>query len=76
MDKHGAVFVRIDDYKDVIEIMSLVRNKLEEAKHTINEINVLKNKEDGEIDLWTNELEDVERKLEYVDKTLFEPENV
>ena len=76
MDRQTPVFVRIEDYKDVLDIMELIKNKVIEAKKTIGEINVLKNQEDSELELWQNELSDVERKIDYMDKTLFEPENV
>jgi hypothetical protein len=76
MERQTPVFVRIEDYKDVLDIMELMKAKITEAKQIIEQINVLKNQEDSEIELWHNELNDVERKIVYMDKTLFEPENL
>ncbi|MFC1754942.1 hypothetical protein ACFL96_16380 [Thermoproteota archaeon] len=76
MDRQTPVFVRIEEYKDVLDIMELIKAKINEAKQIIEQVNVLKNQEDSEIELWHNELNDVERKIEYMDKTLFEPENL
>ena len=45
------IFVKIDDYKDVLEIMNMIRNKLGEAKTTLEDINKLKNEEDAELEL-------------------------
>ena len=70
------VFVKIEDYKDVLDIMNLIRNKIEDAKKTIQEINMLKNQEDSELELWHNELEDIERKVDFMDRTMFEPEGM
>jgi hypothetical protein len=67
------VFVRIDEYKDVLDIMNMIKNKLEEAKETLGKINELKNEEDAELELWHTGLEEVERKIVFVDKVLFEP---
>jgi hypothetical protein len=67
------VFVRIDEYKDVLDVMHMVKNKIEEAKEILGRINELKNEEDAELELWNTGLEEVERKIVFVDKVLFEP---
>ena len=69
------VFVRIDNYNDVLDVIQLIRSKLDEAKTTLNKINELKDQEDNEIELWENELEEIERKTKFIDKSLFEPEH-
>ena len=46
---------------------------LEDAKETLGKINELKNEEDAELELWHSGLEEVERKVAFVDKVLFEP---
>ena len=70
------VFVRIEDYKEVISIMGMIKEKIEEAKEKLGKLNDLKNEEDAEIELWHTGLEEVERKVLFVDKTLFEPESL
>jgi len=70
------VFVKIDEYKDVINVMNMVKNKIDEAKETLGKINELKNEEDAELELWHTGLEEVERKIMFIDKTLFEPETL
>ena len=69
----APVFVKIDEYKDVLDVMNMIKNKLEDAKETLGKINELKNEEDAELELWHTGLEEVERKVEFVDKALFEP---
>ena len=68
------VFVRIDDYKNIIEVLDLLKSKLAEARETLDKITELKKKEDEELDRWNQELDEVERKVEFIDNTLFEPE--
>lgn len=67
------VFVRIDEYQDVLDVMNMIRNKLEDAKETLSKINELKNEEDAELELWRTGVEELERKMAFIDKALFEP---
>jgi hypothetical protein len=76
MERQTPVFVKVEEYKDVLNILDLVKNKIRDAKATIHEINELKNQEDTEIAIWANEITDIERKVEFIDQTLFEPENL
>ncbi len=76
MERQAPVFVKVEEYKDVLDILDLVKNKIKEAKATIKEINDLKNQEDSELAIWTNEIADIERKIDFVDQTLLEPENL
>ena len=68
------VYVRIDDYKDVLDVLSLIKNRISEAKQIINDINEIKEKENREIDQWKLKLDDINKKIELIDKALFEPE--
>ena len=74
MEKEMPIFVKIDEYKEVIDIVNIMKNKLVEAKDILAKINELKNREDAELELWNSGIEEVERKVEFIDKTLFEPE--
>lgn len=68
------VFVRIDDYSTIIEVLDLLKIKLADAKQTLDKIAELKSKEDEEVERWRAELDEVERKVDFIDRTLFEPE--
>lgn len=74
MTNGAPVFVRIDEYKGVLEIMGLIKDKLNEARDTLGKINELKNEEDSELEIWNTTLEEIEKKVEQIDKELFEPE--
>ncbi|MBN2422690.1 hypothetical protein JXB41_05655 [Candidatus Woesearchaeota archaeon] len=73
MQQGMNVFVKIDEYKDILDIVGLIQEKVKEAKTILGKINDLKNQEDAELELWKNGLNDVERKLNFIDQTLFEP---
>lgn len=67
------VYVRIDEYKDVLEVVKMLKGKLEEAKETLAQIQQLRNEEDAELESWKAGLSDVEQKIEHLDSSLFEP---
>jgi|TARA_B100001971_G_scaffold178467_1_gene173396 hypothetical protein len=75
MTGEAPVFVKIDGYKDVLDVLDLIKDRLSEAKRTLADINELKNDEDSELELWSSTLNEIEKKLEDIDRTLFEPES-
>lgn len=68
------VFVKLDEYKDVTDIVNLAREKVQQAKAVLNRITQLKAQEDAEFEAWHSELSEIENKLEEIDKRLLEPE--
>ena len=76
MERQAPVFVKIEDYKDVLDILDLVKNKVTDAKKTLHEINEMKNQEDSELAIWSRELDEIDRKVEFIDNTMLEPENI
>ena len=76
MVRTGApVFVKIEDYKDILDVLDLIKDKLAEAKRTLAALNELKNDEDAELELWSSTLNEIENKLDDIDRSLFEPES-
>ena len=68
------VFVKIDEYNEVLDLVSLIKKKIEDAKDTLHKINDLKNEEDHQLELWQNALGEIEKKVEFIDSSLNEPE--
>lgn len=68
------VFIKIDEYEDVLNVVKTIRRKLDEAKETLLKINDLKNEEDHQIELWQTTLSEVEKKVDFIDHSLNEPE--
>jgi hypothetical protein len=74
MDEEGMpVFIKVEEYKDVLDIIDLLQEKVKEARSVLSKINELKAEEDAELELWNNTLNDVETRLDFIDKSLFEP---
>ncbi|MBI4145344.1 hypothetical protein HY493_04020 [Candidatus Woesearchaeota archaeon] len=72
--KEMPVFVKLDEYKDLTDIINLAKEKVQQAKAVLNRINQLKMQEDAEFEAWQNELSEIENKIDDIDKRLLEPE--
>ena len=72
--KHGdSVFVKINEYKEIMDVLELIKGKIREAKETINDLNDLKNKEDAEIQRWAQTFLEIEKKVGDVDALMIHP---
>ena len=70
-----SVFVKIDEYDEVLNLVKVIRRKIDEAKETLLKINDLKNEEDHQLEMWQNTLAEVEKKIDFMDHSLTQPEN-
>ncbi len=70
------LFVKIEQYKDVVDIVHMIKSKIEDAKRTLSKINELRNEENAELEQWHQAVEDVEKKVEFIDQTLSSPETM
>lgn len=66
------VFVNVEDYKVMLEELSSAKAKLVEFVNAPARLTEIKTLKDNSYERWRNLLEDVERKLLYLDKTIFE----
>lgn len=72
--KHGdSVFVKINEYKEIMDVLELIKGKIREAKDTINDLNDLKNKEDAEIQSWAQTFLEIEKKVSDIDSLMIHP---
>jgi len=69
-----AIFVKLNEYKDILELVDELKEKLEQAKGTLEKIKGLKTEEDTELELWQNSISEIDKKIEYIGRTLFEPD--
>lgn len=68
------VFVKVEEYDEVLSLVKTIRAKLDEAKETILKISDLKNEEDHQLETWQNTLAEIEKKVDFIDHSLNEPE--
>ena len=73
--KTGApVFVKVNDYKEILDVLEMAKTKVNEIKQVLNNLKSLRNEEDAELAVWNNAISDIEKKIDNIDKIMFEPE--
>ncbi|MBT4651574.1 hypothetical protein HOC13_03565 [Candidatus Woesearchaeota archaeon] len=70
------VFVKVDEYKDILSTMETIKAKMQDARNTIRKLGELKNEEDSQIQTWQSALVEIEKKIQFIDQSLHEPESV
>ncbi|MBW2980231.1 hypothetical protein KY360_02335 [Candidatus Woesearchaeota archaeon] len=69
--KQGPIFIRADNYKDVLDELNVARNMVKESGVIFAGISDLSSISEQAYERWRLCLQDIERKLLYVDKSLF-----
>lgn len=70
----ASVFVKINDYKEIVNVIDMLKSKLKEARSTLSRIESLKAQEEEQLGQWNSTIDEVEAKISSIDKSLFEPE--
>lgn len=74
-ERTGApVFIKVDEYKEILDVLDMIKNKIKEIRETLGNINALRNEEDEELAMWNNTINEIEKKVESIDRIMFEPE--
>ena len=70
------VFVKVDEYKEILDVLEMIKSKIKEIRAALGDINALRHEEDAEFAMWNNVVNDIDKKIEGIDKLMFEPEHV
>lgn len=73
-DQRAPVFVKVDEYKTIRDLLEAIRQRLAQAKMLLARVNELKQQEDAQIENWARDIEEVEERMNSVDKSLLEPQ--
>lgn len=68
----SSVFVRIDRYRELYDVIRQIRTKLDDAKQVLKKIKDFKSQEDSELESWEKELATVEQKLSEISGAMTE----
>lgn len=68
------VYVRIDKFKSALGSINIIRNDLKSSEETLVKLENIKNAKDKSVDKVKSFMDDLQKKLIFVDKTLFEGE--
>ena len=71
-EKEAPIFIKVENYKEVIELMRSIKRKVQEAKANLERIYTIKSEEDVKIEEWDDLLRDLEKKTSFIDETLLE----
>ena len=66
------LFVKIDKYRDVIDSLGKLKERLHDADEILQNLNSLKEKESKELAAWHSDLEKIRNQLLDIDHKLFE----
>ena len=67
----GPLFVSIDAFKTMMGDIEEIKNRVKSTDGILTHLNEIKNSKDRELEKWKASLEDMQRKLNYVDKVVF-----
>ncbi len=68
------VFVRVDKFRAALENASMIRSSLRQSEELLLKLENIKNAKDRSFDKVKSSLEDLQKKLIFIDKTLFKGE--
>ena len=68
------VYVKVEECKDIIEILGLTQEKIQKARFLLEKIHELKGEEDAALSRWAQALDEVEGRVKAIDEKFSEPE--
>ncbi|NQU79205.1 hypothetical protein HQ545_05560 [Candidatus Woesearchaeota archaeon] len=71
-DANGPRFIKTDDFRQVLEQIEDIKSKFKEEDDILFRITEIKNAQDSKFEDFRQSLEDMQRKLLFVDRSLFE----
>ena len=69
------VFVKMEHYKEALETIDKIREKIKEADTVLNDLRNMKTKEDEHLEKWHRDLDVIKEKLSRMDQVLYEIEH-
>jgi peptidoglycan hydrolase CwlO-like protein len=66
------IYVKVDKYKELVEVLKAINTKLQSIDKTIERVNQLKSQEDLQLQSWTENLSDIKGRLEKINKAFYD----
>jgi len=70
--QQGPIFVKSNDFQDVLAKISQIKQNVQQTEDIFHKLNDIKNEKDKIFEQWKESQEDVQRKLLYIEKALYE----
>nr|MCK4929568.1 hypothetical protein [Nanoarchaeota archaeon] len=71
MDESNPVFIKLDQYKEILDIVEVINKKVINVKQNLSELEELKNKEEEEIMNWEKNMDEITHKMESLHEELY-----
>lgn len=68
----NSMFVKLDEYKEVMRVLDEMKKNVAEAQTCLDKANAIRKEEDVEIDIWNKSVQEIQRRIHAMDKTLFD----
>ncbi len=68
----GPLYINLSGYKAVMVTVDDIRDNLKQSNDHLDTINSLKNRQDSALEAWHSSLENIQRKMIFIDRSLFE----
>ncbi len=72
INESNPVFVKIDKYKEILDIVEVINKKVVNVKQLILQLDELKTKEEEDIMNWEKNMEEITHKIESLKEQLSE----
>ena len=69
--KTGPIFIRIDKFKESLELFENIKEKIEELKEHLENTKKLKEEEEKSLTSWEIEIQKIKKQIEQIDKNIF-----
>lgn len=66
------IYMEVEHYRGILEKVNSIKDSVKEADTALQRLNDLKNERDRELGRWHARMGDLQKKLSYVDSSLFE----
>ena len=70
MEEKAKIFVKIQDYNDIKDILVLMQEKVGEARAVLEKIGSIKSKEDESVAKWDSSIKDIEERITSINNSL------
>jgi hypothetical protein len=70
------VYVKLEEYKNILALVDTLKAQVNGAKETLDEIRKLKQEEDVELEIWQTVIHEIENRVNFIDNTVTEPEEM
>lgn len=75
MNDKSPVFIKIEEYRSVLDVLDELKKQVVDVRETLQDIDDIRAEEENDLQQWREKLNEVEKKILFVDQALFEPEN-